>query len=306
MILITGGAGFIGSHFSDLVLATGEECVILDAMTYAGSMLNVPSDAIFSLGDINNKPLVRGLIEQYNPRAVVHFAAESHVERSFAFPDGFIHTNVHGTLQILDALREHKTHFGECPFLVHVSTDEVYGSVTIPAFENTRLRPGNPYSASKAAAESFVSAYRNTHSIPSMIVRLSNVFGPRQFPEKLIPVAIRSALQGNPIVIHGDGGHMRQWIYVAEACDGIWRVLTEGIDGDIYNIAGNTRMSTSQVASSIISEIGNGSTIAYTPDRPGNDRSYWMSDSKARTDLHWGAHLPFIDGLRATIDWIKQ
>src|SRR4051812_30089982 len=251
MLLVTGGAGFIGANFVVSTIAeTGEELVNLDKLTYAGNLRNL--DALradtrhrFVQGDIGERERVRNLLATHRPRAIVHFAAESHVDRSIAGPADFVQTNVVGTWALLEEARAHwdaRGHDAGFRF-VHVSTDEVYGSLgpDAPAFtEETPYAPNSPYAASKAAADHMVRAYHHTYGLPTLTTNCSNNYGPRQFPEKLIPLVIRNALGGKPLPIHGDGSNVRDWLYVGDHCAAIRLVLARGRAGETYNIGGET------------------------------------------------------------------
>ena len=294
MLLVTGGAGFIGSNFVlDWCAASDEPIVNLDKLTYAGNLGNLAtlkgnSRHVFVRGDIGDRTQVEALLAQYTPRAVINFAAESHVDRSIHAPADFIATNVVGTLNLLDAIRGYWNALGESERLrfrfLHVSTDEVYGSLEPiePAFtESSPYAPNSPYAASKAAADHLVRAYRHTYGLPTLVTNCSNNYGPRQFPEKLIPLMIHNALAGKALPIYGDGLNIRDWLYVGDHCAAIRAVLECGRPGETYNIGGNAEKTNLEVARSLCRILGEmrpgrdyASKIAFVKDRPGHDRRY--------------------------------
>src|ERR1041385_7704611 len=290
MLLVTGGAGFIGANFVVSTIAeTGEELVNLDKLTYGGNRRNL--DAVrddarhrFVQGDICERERVRNLLATHRPRAIVHFAAESHVDRSIAGPAEFVQTNVVGTWALLEEARAYWEARGrDAAFrFLHVSTDEVYGSLgpDDPAFtEETPYAPNSPYAASKAASDHMVRAYHHTYGLPTLTTNCSNNYGPRQFPEKLIPLVIHNATAGKPLPVYGDGLNVRDWLYVTDHCEAIRQVLRKGRVGECYNIGGNSEKSNIEVVREIcavLSELrpGDGyeSLITYVKDRPGHDR----------------------------------
>jgi len=323
-ILVTGGAGFIGSNFVLQWLAEQPTPVtVLDKLTYAGNLENLASAQQdnrfrFICGDIVDGAMVRRLLDEQRPVAIVHFAAESHVDRSILGPAEFIRTNIEGTFQLLEAVRAHWTGLpeeqrNEFRFL-HVSTDEVYGSLTptAPAFtEETAYAPNSPYSASKAASDHLVRAYRHTYGLPVLTTNCSNNYGPRQFPEKLIPLVLQNALKGLPLPIYGDGQNVRDWLYVADHCHGVRTVLQRGVPGQTYNLGGGQELSNLEVVNQICATLDDlkpagkpyASLISFVKDRPGHDRRYAMDISKIERELGWQPQETFASGLRKTIQW---
>ena len=323
-ILVTGGAGFIGSSFVLQTLAEQQAAVtVFDKLTYAGNLENLASVARdscyrFVRGDIVDGALVRRTLDEQRPGAIVHFAAESHVDRSILGPAEFIRTNIEGTFQLLEAVRGY---WSELPAeqqrsfrFLHVSTDEVYGSLTptAPAFtEETPYAPNSPYSASKAASDHLVRAYHHTYGLPVLTTNCSNNYGPRQFPEKLIPLVIQNALKRLPLPIYGDGQNVRDWLYVEDHCDGIRAVLDRGIPGQTYNIGGRQEMSNLELVRqlcAILDELKPAekpyeSLITFVKDRPGHDRRYAMDIAKIERELGWQPQETFASGLRKTIEW---
>jgi dTDP-glucose 4,6-dehydratase len=323
MLLVTGGAGFIGANFvASTIEATGEAIVNLDKLTYAGNPRNLDSlrgDARYRLvqGDICERERVRNLLATHRPRAIVHFAAESHVDRSIAGPAEFVQTNVVGTWALLEEARAYWEAQGrDAGFrFLHVSTDEVYGSLgpDDPAFtEETPYAPNSPYAASKAAADHLVRAYRHTYGLPTLTTNCSNNYGPRQFPEKLIPLVIRNALAGEPLPVYGDGKNVRDWLYVADHCDALRLVLEKGRLGETYNIGGETERANIDVVRTICALLDQlqprprGSyveLIRYVTDRLGHDRRYAMNIAKIRRELGWRPKESFESGLEKTVRW---
>jgi len=320
MILVTGGAGFIGANF---VLSTlkdsGEPIVNLDKLTYAGNLGNLQSlrnDSrhVFVKGDICDRELVRRLLNQYKPRAIVHLAAESHVDRSIAGPAAFIETNVVGTFSLLEEARA----FSKDIRFLHVSTDEVYGSLSPddPAFsETTPYAPNSPYSASKAAADHLVRAYHHTYGMATLTTNCSNNFGPYQFPEKLIPLTIRNALAGKPLPVYGDGRNVRDWLYVLDHCEALRLVLERGRAGETYNIGGGTEEANIDLVRKLCSLLDEASPrkagryaelITFVKDRPGHDRRYAIDSSKIARELGWRPRESFESGLAKTVRWYIQ
>jgi dTDP-glucose 4,6-dehydratase len=320
MILVTGGAGFIGSNFVLSTLAkTGEPIVNLDKLTYAGSLRNLEparndSRHVFVQGDICDRALVAGLLKQHRPRAIVHFAAESHVDRSISGPAPFIETNVTGTFALLEEARQFSK---EIRFL-HVSTDEVYGSLGPgdPAFtETTPYAPNSPYAASKAAADHLVRAYHHTYGMTTVTTNCSNNYGPRQFPEKLIPLIIRNALAGKPLPVYGDGRNVRDWLYVEDHCEAVRLALERGRTGETYNIGGGCERQNIDLVRQICSlldkakprKVGShADLITFVQDRPGHDRRYAMDSSKIARELGWRPRESLESGLAKTVRWYLE
>ncbi len=325
-ILVTGGAGFIGSNFvTSWIGNVGTPVVNLDKLTYAGNPENLAQlqgnrQHIFVQGDINDRKVIDQLLAAHQPRAIVHFAAESHVDRSIHGPEDFVVTNVNGTFHLLEAARAywsklpepHKTNFR----FLHVSTDEVYGSLSAddPAFtETTPYAPNSPYSASKAASDHLVRAYFHTYHMPVLTTNCSNNYGPFQFPEKLIPLMILNALGGKLLPVYGDGLNVRDWLFVPDHCDAIREVLKAGRPGETYNIGGNSEMKNIEVVKTICSILDelrpdspyrpHASLIQYVKDRPGHDRRYAMDITKINRELGWSPKCSFTDGIRATVQW---
>lgn len=324
MILVTGGAGFIGSNFVlDWLINVGSPVVNLDKLTYAGNRnnltaINSDSRHVFVHGDICDAELVRSLFAKHRPRAVVHFAAESHVDRSIRMPEEFIRTNVHGTFTMLQLAREYWQELeggarADFRFL-HVSTDEVYGSLgpNDPAFsEQTSYAPNSPYSASKAASDHLVRSYHHTFGLPTLTTNCSNNYGPFQFPEKLIPLMIHNGLQGKPLPVYGDGKNVRDWLYVADHCDAICTVLERGKPGETYNIGGANEVANIDVVNTICSILdelrpakqSRERLVTYVADRPGHDRRYAMDIRKIQRELGWSPRENFQSGIRKTVQW---
>ena len=323
MILITGGAGFIGSNFVlDWLANNGEPIVNLDKLTYAGNPGNIEEIAhdprhLLVRGDIGDRELVARLLKEHKPRAIVNFAAESHVDRSIDGPEDFIQTNVVGTFHLLEEVRRywatldepHRSRFR----MLHVSTDEVYGSLghDDPAFsETTAYAPNSPYSASKAASDHLVRAYHHTYGLPTLTSNCSNNYGPRQFPEKLIPLMIHNALRGKPLPIYGDGRNVRDWVYVLDHCQAIAAVLDRGRPGETYNIGGNAEKNNLDVVHTLcdlLAELAPGrdykALITFVKDRPGHDRRYAIDGRKILDELGWEPKETFTTGLRKTAQW---
>jgi dTDP-glucose 4,6-dehydratase len=323
MILVTGGAGFIGSNFVlDWLAHTDEPVLNLDKLTYAGNLGNLASldgDArhVFVRGDIGDRGLVDELLATHAPRAIVNFAAESHVDRSIHGPAEFIETNVVGTFTLLEAVRAYWSSLpaaqsGGFRFL-HVSTDEVYGSLgpDDAAFsETTAYAPNSPYSASKASSDHLVRAYHHTYGLPTLTTNCSNNYGPLQFPEKLIPLIIVNALAGKALPVYGDGQNVRDWLYVGDHCSAIRRVLEQGRVGETYNVGGNAERSNIDVVQTLCRILGQdvgardyASLITYVKDRPGHDRRYAIDASKIRNELGWSPAETFDTGMQRTVRW---
>ncbi|MDE0854488.1 MAG: dTDP-glucose 4,6-dehydratase [Nevskia sp.] len=326
MILVTGGAGFIGSNFVLDWLAQSDEPVVnLDALTYAGNLENlarIEGDArhVFRRGDICDAALVAGLLAEFKPRAILHFAAESHVDRSILGPGDFVRTNVNGTFTLLDAAYRHWSGLDAAAKqafrFLHVSTDEVYGSLgpQDPQFsETTPYQPNSPYSASKASSDHLVRAWHHTYGLPVLTTNCSNNYGPYQFPEKLIPLVIANALAGKPLPIYGDGLNVRDWLYVGDHCDAIRQVLLRGRVGETYNVGGwneQTNISIVRLICGILDELHPGSPvtpheklITYVKDRPGHDRRYAIDARKLERELGWRPAETFETGIRKTVRW---
>ena len=320
-ILVTGGAGFIGANFVRHVLDTTDFSVVnLDLLTYAGnreSLDGLPADRHhFVQGDILDDALLKTLFEQHRPSAVVHFAAESHVDRSIDDPGAFIRTNVMGTQTLLDAALDYwqqQRRPDEFRF-VHVSTDEVYGTLELddPAFTEThRYIPNSPYAASKAGADHLARAWHRTYGLPVMITNCSNNYGPYQFPEKLIPLMFINALEGEALPIYGDGRQRRDWLHVSDHCSAILRVLADGRAGRVYNIGGNAERDNIEVVQllcDLLDERVPGAhprreLIEFVTDRPGHDRRYAINPARIRDELGWQPAVKFEQGLAATVDW---
>jgi dTDP-glucose 4,6-dehydratase len=323
VLLVTGGAGFIGSNFVLEAVRRGHWVVNLDALTYAGNMENLVSldgnpAHTFVHGSILDGPLVSGLLAEYAPDAVVHFAAESHVDRSIVGPAAFVETNVNGTFTLLEAALKHWRGLpegGKKDFrFLHVSTDEVYGSLAPdePAFhEETPYRPNSPYSASKAGSDHLVRAYFHTYGMPVLTTNCSNNYGPYQFPEKLIPLMIHNAINGKALPVYGDGQNVRDWLYVADHCDAILTVLASGRVGETYNVGGLNEQKNLDVVNilcAILDELHSGDAphnklITYVKDRPGHDRRYAIDCRKLQGELGWTPKESFATGIRKTIEW---
>ena len=326
-ILVTGGCGFIGSSFI-LICRRENKARIhnLDLLTYAGNPANLEeleqdANYRFTHGDIGDLDLVRSLLEEREPDAIVNFAAESHVDRSILGPETFIETNIVGTFRLLQATREY---WEKLPDLqkkhafrfLHVSTDEVYGSLgpdDPPFKETTPYAPNSPYSASKASSDHLVRAYHHTYGFPSIITNCSNNYGPRQFPEKLLPLMILNAAQGASLPVYGDGLNVRDWLYVIDHCNALLLVLEKGKIGETYNIGGNCEKTNIDIVRQICQimderhpdspHVPHEKLITFVKDRPGHDRRYAMDCSKIESELGWKSSTGFEQGLRSTIDW---
>jgi dTDP-glucose 4,6-dehydratase len=308
-ILVTGGAGFIGSAFVRLLITeTTHRVVNLDKLTYAGNLENLTSIENnsryrFVEGDICDQPVVEALVAEEKPDAIVHFAAESHVDRSILSPEPVIRTNVFGTFTLLESARKFRT-----SRFVHVSTDEVYGSLEPPreATEDYPLHASSPYSASKAGSDLLARSYFVTYRMPVLITRASNNYGPYQFPEKLIPLMIANALEHRSLPVYGDGLQVRDWLYVDDHCRGILAVLGSGSDGEIYNIGGNRSLPNLAVVREVLALTGRPeSLIQYVTDRPGHDRRYALSSEKLMRQTGWRPRVEFEAGLARTIEWYQ-
>ena len=326
-VLVTGGAGFIGSNFVRYLLQVdpGLHVVTLDALTYAGSLENLgglpdPGRHTFVHGNICDRPVVDELLRRHQIDTIVHFAAESHVDRSILGPEQFVQTNVVGTFTLLEAARqfwlEEKALPKDVTRFHHVSTDEVFGALVPgePAWdESTPYAPHSPYSATKAASDHLVRAYYHTYGLPITITNCSNNYGPYQFPEKLIPLMILSALDGRPLPVYGDGGQIRDWLYVEDHCEAIWIVLGRGVKGETYNIGGGnqpTNLTVVKTLCEILDERLPGSPYAphekliqYVIDRPGHDRRYAMDITRISRELGWQPRQSLASGLLKTVEW---
>lgn len=325
MILVTGGAGFIGANFVlDWVATTGEPVVNLDALTYAGNLESLKAlegDArhVFVRGDIGDQALVDRLLAEHQPRAIVHFAAESHVDRSIHGPGAFIQTNVNGTFTLLEAARGHWMQLPadrkEAFRFHHVSTDEVYGSLGPgdPAFtENHPYEPNSPYSASKAASDHLVRAWHHTYGLPVVTTNCSNNYGPFHFPEKLIPLMIVNALAGKPLPVYGDGQQVRDWLYVTDHCSAIREVLARGKLGETYNVGGWNEKPNLEIVRTVCALLDEmkpdpagpySRLITFVTDRPGHDRRYAIDARKLERELGWKPAETFETGIRKTVRW---
>jgi len=325
MILVTGGAGFIGSNFVGRWLALEfEPVVVLDKLTYAGNLENLArwrghSNLVFVRGDIGDGNLVDQLLVRHRPRAIVHFAAESHVDRSIHGPGEFVTTNVNGTFALLESARGYWQALSgserEGFRFLHISTDEVYGSLSAgdpPFTESTPYAPNSPYSASKAASDHMVRAYFHTYGLPVLTTNCSNNYGPFQFPEKLIPLMILTALRGEALPVYGDGKNVRDWLHVEDHCSAIRTVLNAGRTGEVYNIGGNSERTNIEVVRQLCRSLDGlrprasgpyEELISFVKDRPGHDRRYAINSSKISQELGWEPTYTFEDGLRTTVEW---
>ncbi|HEY7351760.1 MAG TPA: dTDP-glucose 4,6-dehydratase [Terriglobales bacterium] len=328
-VLVTGGAGFIGSNFILHWIRNEPAGIVnLDKLTYAGNPANLSSIAgnskyKFVQGDICDRDFLADLFNTQRPRSIVHFAAESHVDRSIHGPDDFIRTNVNGTFSLLE---EARAYWSEMPEqeksafrFLHVSTDEVYGSLSLtdPAFsESTRYAPNSPYSASKAASDHLVRAYHHTYGLPVLTTNCSNNYGPFQFPEKLIPLVILRATTGQPIPVYGDGQNVRDWLYVTDHCEAIRTVLARGRVGETYNVGGSNELKNMDVVNTICSALDelrprdpvtpHNKLITFVKDRPGHDRRYAMNAGKIEGELGWRPKETFESGIRKTVRWYLE
>lgn len=328
-ILVTGGCGFIGSNFILHWFQNEDAAVLnLDKLTYAGNPRNLASisSAVryrFVHGDIGDRELVGKILQEHRPEAIVHFAAESHVDRSILGPDDFIQTNVVGTFSLLEQARAYwselapkeRDHFR----FLHISTDEVYGSLgpgDSPFTEMTRYTPNSPYSASKAASDHLVRAYHHTYALPTLTTNCSNNYGPYQFPEKLIPLMILNARRGRPLPVYGDGQNVRDWLYVVDHCDAIRQVLRRGNPGETYNIGGWNEKKNLEIVEAICTlldelcpqdpVVPHRNLLTSVKDRPGHDRRYAIDARKIERDLHWRPQETFESGIRKTIRWYLE
>ncbi|WP_067499179.1 dTDP-glucose 4,6-dehydratase [Actinoplanes sp. TFC3] len=306
-LLVTGGAGFIGSHFVRTVLAggypalAGAEVTVLDKLTYAGNPQSLPAAANLVVGDITDPVMLNRVVPGHD--AVVHFAAESHVDRSLTDPAAFVTTNVLGTQLLLDACVA-----AGVSRVVHVSTDEVYGSIATGAWTETwPLLPNSPYAASKAASDLIARAYWRTHGLPVSITRCSNNYGPYQHVEKLIPHFVTRLLDGQPVPLYGDGRNVREWIHVDDHCRAVALVLTGGRAGEIYNVGGGTELTNRRITGDLLRLChADASLIRYVEDRKGHDLRYALDGSKLRDELGFTCQVPFAEGLAATVRWYAE
>jgi len=335
-MLVTGGAGFIGANFVRLALdASDDRIVIVDKLTYAGNLESLADVSrhpryAFVEADIAERAAVRGLFQEHRPSAIVNFAAESHVDRSIDDPAAFIQTNVVGTFELLDASRRYVSELPDdarAAFrFLHVSTDEVYGSLGPSGLfaETTPYAPNSPYAASKAAADHLVRAYHETYGLPALITNCSNNYGPYQFPEKLIPLMILNAIEGKPLPIYGDGGNVRDWIYVLDHCEGVLLALAQGRPGEKYNLGGGGERTNLEVVDRICAILDRerpprdnpalaskglrsyAQLKSFVPDRPGHDRRYAIDSSKVRGELGWRPKHDFDGGLALTVRWYLE
>jgi dTDP-glucose 4,6-dehydratase len=310
VVLVTGGAGFIGSNFVRLLLRESDHQVVnLDALTYAGNLENLIDvhDEVrytFAKGDITDRDGMQALFSSHRPEIVVHFAAESHVDRSVMDAGSFVRTNAMGTQVLLDMARSH-----DVQRFVHVSTDEVYGSLGPTGLftEGTPLQPNSPYAASKAASDFLVQAAIHTHGMDAVITRCSNNYGPYQFPEKLIPLMIANALEDKRLPVYGDGKNVRDWIYVADHCEGIKLVMEKGVTGEVYNLGGNAERENIAVIRALLQILGKGEDlIQFVTDRPGHDRRYAMDIGKIEGALGWRPRYGFEDAMEETVRWYRD
>lgn len=324
-ILVTGGSGFIGSNF--ILKARRErwaKIINFDKLTYAGNpwnlvSLNSDNDYLFVKGDINNQKLVQEILNQYQPDSILHLAAESHVDRSIFSPGKFVETNVLGTISLLEASLDYWQNLSvdkrQSFKFLHVSTDEVYGSLEpddYPFLETTPYKPNSPYAASKAASDHFVRAYYNTYELPTLCINCSNNYGPRQFPEKLIPLMILNAQEKKELPIYGDGQNIRDWLYVTDHCYAIWQILIRGRIGETYNIGGENELTNLEVVEEICrildsvrpqANFSHSDLVTFVKDRPGHDRRYAVNCDKIKQTLGWQPEENFKSGIKKTVDW---
>ncbi|MDR2577780.1 MAG: dTDP-glucose 4,6-dehydratase [Chitinispirillales bacterium] len=312
-ILVTGGAGFIGSNFVINILKNRDDCHIVnyDLLTYAGNLENLEEVEgnpryTFIKGDICDTAAVKKLFDDYDFAAVIHFAAESHVDKSITGPSQFVVTNVLGTQVLLQTAKEAWANDFNAKRFIHVSTDEVYGTLGATGYftESTPIAPNSPYSASKAGSDLLARAYFETFGFPAIITRCSNNYGPFQFPEKLIPLMIANALRDKPLPVYGDGMNVRDWLYVHDHCQAIETVLDKGAPGEVYNIGGNNEWHNIDIVKLILAELKKPeSLITFVEDRLGHDRRYAIDASKIKNELGWSPSVDFETGIRETIRW---
>jgi dTDP-glucose 4,6-dehydratase len=319
-IIVTGGAGFIGSNLLNYLVPLHTDILFinLDKLTYAANLHSLADiegapNYIFEQGDIADQSAVTGLFRKYEPDGVIHLAAESHVDRSIVDPDSFMRTNIMGTFYLLETCRQQWKRDGNHMFH-HVSTDEVYGSLGETGLftEDTRYDPSSPYSAAKASSDHIVRAYHRTYGLPVRVTNCSNNYGPRQFPEKLIPLMILNALEGNPLPVYGKGNNVRDWLYVQDHCEAIWLVFQKGKTGETYNIGGSCEKRNIDVVRLICRALSEETgrppddfekLITYVADRPGHDLRYAIDSSKLKAELGWQPNETFESGLRKTVRW---
>ncbi len=307
-ILVTGGAGFIGSNFIKYILNNFSDVAIInyDCLTYAGNLENLKEiennkNYTFVKGDIRNNEMIDFIIQHYKIDGIIHFAAESHVDRSIDNSKPFIDTNVGGTLNILETARKH-----HIKNIVQVSTDEVYGSLGDTGLftESSPITPNSPYSASKASADLLCNAFNHTFGMNIKITRCSNNYGPMQFPEKLIPLMINNALEDKDLPVYGNGLNVRDWLYVDDHCSAIWVVYQKGKSGEVYNIGGNNEKTNIYIVKELLRQLNKPeSLIKYVKDRPGHDKRYAIDNTKISTELGWSPQVTFEEGLKKTIQW---
>lgn len=310
-LLVTGGAGFIGSAFIRLVLGANPSASILnlDKLTYAGNLENLECVAgnpryRFVRGDICDGALLNRVLDEWPADAIVHFAAESHVDRSILSPEPVFETNLRGTFTLLEAARSRRVQR-----FLHVSTDEVYGSIPEPhaADESYPLRPASPYSASKAGSDLLALSFFTTYRLPVLVTRASNNYGPYQFPEKLIPLMISNALESKPLPVYGDGMQVRDWLYVDDHCRAVLAALEKGREGEVYNIGGNCSLPNLEVVRKILKATGRPEDlIRFVTDRPGHDRRYALSSEKIMRETGWSPQVAFNEGIQQTVAWYRE
>lgn len=322
LILVTGGAGFIGANFVHHALSRGARIINLDALTYAGNLDSLHAidgnpNYRFVQGDIGDSALVCGLLKEHRPNLFINFAAESHVDRSIDGPTAFMETNIMGVFNLLEAIR---ANIGDLPDdfrMLQVSTDEVYGSCAVGAFnEESPFRPNSPYAASKASGDHLVRAYHRTYGLPLIVTNCSNNYGPYQFPEKLIPLMTLNGLEGKPLPVYGDGQQVRDWLHVEDHCAALMLIAERGVFGETYNIGGNSTLPNLTIVKTICAildqlrpDAKGGShdrLIAYVDDRPGHDARYAVDTSKIERDLGWKPTVSFEAGLKQTINWYLE
>lgn len=302
-ILITGGAGFIGSAFIRHIIRKGYDVTVIDKLTYAGDLerlKEVRRKHKFYKIDICNKIQIESILKREGPEVIVHFAAATHVDRSIEDPIPFIKTNVRGTQVLLDASRKYKM-----KKFIHISTDEVYGEIKRGEFsESSPLRPSSPYAASKAAADLLVKAYIRTYNFPAIIIRACNTYGPWQYPEKLIPLAILKILKNEKIPIYGDGKNIREWLYVEDCIDGIFQILERGKIGEVYNLGSGDERENIEVVKEILKILNRSKKlIEFVGDRPGHDIRYRLNSEKVYREIGWETKINFREGINLTVDW---